>query len=382
MPTKPSIRPADPRFSSGPTRKRPGWEPSALGQTSLGRSHRSGPPKQKLKEAIERAAAILEIPDDYRILITPASDTGAFEAAMWSMAGARGLDIFSWDAFGQRWLLDARDELKLDDLRIFEAPYGVLPDLSKADPARDTVFTWNATAAGLKVPHADWIPEAREGLTFCDATSAAFAMALPWEKLDITTLSWQKCLGGEAQHGMVVLSPAARARLKTYRPAWPVPKVLQLFDAGDDHSAMFEGSTINTPSLLCVEDFLDGLRWAMKEDGLKGLVARSETNLSVLEDWVERTDWVEFVAADPATRSNTSVTLKFAGEAADLDADGQRALAKAMAQALEREEAAYDILAYAKAPPGLRIWCGPTIDADDVAALCPWLDWAYAQVKG
>jgi phosphoserine aminotransferase len=382
MPSQPSIRPSDPRFSSGPTRKRPGWEVSALGTASLGRSHRASLPKQRLGEAIERAGAILQIPADYRILIAPASDTGAFEAAMWCMLGPRGVDVFSWDAFGERWLKDAKGELKLADLRVFEAPYGELPDLSQADPARDTLFTWNATAAGLKVPDADWISETREGLTFCDATSAAFAMKLPWDKLDVTTFSWQKCLGGEAQHGMIVLSPRARERLASWRPQWPVPGIFSLFDAGNEHSAMFEGSTINTPSLLATEDFLDALRWAVKEGGLEGLIARSATNLAVLGEWVEKTSWVDFVATDAATRSNTSVTLKFAGEAAGLDADGQRALAKRIAQTLEREEAALDILAYGKAPPGLRIWCGPTIDTDDIAALCPWLDWAYAQARG
>lgn len=383
MPSQPSIRPADPRFSSGPTRKRPGWEPAALGTASLGRSHRASLPKQRLGEAIERAGAILEIPSDYRIVITPASDTGAFEAAMWCMLGARGVDVFSWDAFGERWLKDAKSQLKLADLRVFDAPYGALPDLSQADPARDILFTWNATAAGLKVPNADWISDTREGLTFCDATSAAFAMELPWDKLDVTSFSWQKCLGGEAQHGMLVLSPRARARLKDWRPEWPVPAVFSLFDAGDEQSAMFEGSTINTPSLLAAEDFLDALRWAAREGGLPGLVARSHANLAVLEGWVENTPWVEFVASDPAVRSNTSVTLKFAGpETQALDAEALRALAKRMAQILEREGAALDILAYGKAPPGLRIWCGPTIDADDIAALCPWLDWAYEEARG
>lgn len=383
MPSQPSIRPSDPRFSSGPTRKRPGWEPGALGTGSLGRSHRATLPKQRLGEAIERAGAILEIPADYRIVITPASDTGAFEAAMWCMLGARGVDVFSWDAFGERWLKDAKNQLKLPDLRVFEALYGALPDLSQADPARDTLFTWNATAAGLKVPHADWISDTREGLTFCDATSAAFAMELPWDKLDVTTFSWQKCLGGEAQHGMIVFSPRARERLRDWRPAWPVPGVFSLFDAGDEQSAMFEGSTINTPSLLATEDFLDALRWAAKEGGLSGLVARSQTNLAVLEAWVERTPWIDFVAGDEAVRSNTSVTLKFAGpDMAGMDDEAVRALAKRMAQLLEREGAALDILAYGKAPPGLRIWCGPTIDADDLAALCPWLDWAYEEARG
>ncbi|WP_429911982.1 phosphoserine transaminase [Glycocaulis sp.] len=382
MPSQPSIRPADPRFSCGPTRKRPGWEISAVGTGSLGRSHRAPLPKQRLGEAIERAGALLEIPADYRILIAPASDTGAFEAAMWSMLGARGVDVFSWDAFGERWLKDAQNELKLPDLRVFHAPYGTLPDLSQADPARDILFTWNATAAGLKVPHADWISDKREGLTFCDATSAAFAMDLPWDKLDVTTFSWQKCLGGEAQHGMVVLSPRARARLASWRPEWPVPSVLSLFGASDEQSAMFEGSTINTPSLLATEDFLDALRWAAKEGGLCGLIARSRASLAVLESWAEKTPWIELVAEDPAVRSNTSVTLKFAGpDTAGMDEEALRGLVRRMTQLLEREGAALDILPYPKAPPGLRIWCGPTIDADDIAALCPWLDWAYEEAR-
>ncbi|WP_270373668.1 phosphoserine transaminase [Marinicauda sp. Alg238-R41] len=378
MSQKPSTRPADPRFSSGPTKKRPGWELAALSGAPLGRTHRGGIPKARLAEAIERTGAMLEIPDDYRVIITPASDTGAMEGAMWSLLGARGVDVFSCDEFGRRWLIDARDELKLSDLRLFEAPFGVAPDYDEADFSRDVIFTWNATSSGVRIPDGDWIPANREGLTLCDATSAAFAMNLPWDKLDVTTFSWQKCMGGEAQHGIAVLSPRARKRLAEHKPAWPVPRILQWFEAAAEDSKMFEGSTINTPSLLATEDYIDSLKWAMREGGLEGLVARTDANFEALADWVESYDWIDYLTADPATRSHTSITLKFSGKALEGKSEEERwAVSRKLAALLDREEAAFDVAPHPKAPAGLRIWCGPTVDTDDVRALGPWLDWAY-----
>ncbi|WP_375285209.1 phosphoserine transaminase [Marinicauda pacifica] len=378
MSQKPSTRPADPRFSSGPTKKRPGWELAALSGAPLGRTHRGGIPKARLAEAIERTGAMLEIPDDYRVIITPASDTGAMEGAMWSLLGARGVDVFSCDEFGRRWLIDARDELKLSDLRLFEAPFGVAPDYDEADFSRDVIFTWNATSSGVRIPDGDWIPANREGLTLCDATSAAFAMNLPWDKLDVTTFSWQKCMGGEAQHGIAVLSPRARKRLAEHKPAWPVPRILQWFEAAAEDSKMFEGSTINTPSLLATEDYIDSLKWAMREGGLEGLVARTDANFEALADWVESCDWIDYLTADPATRSHTSITLKFSGKALEGKSEEERwAVSRKMAALLDREQAAFDVAPHPKAPAGLRIWCGPTVDTDDVRALGPWLDWAY-----
>ncbi len=382
MADTPSSRPADPRFSSGPTKKRPGWEPAALSGAPLGRSHRGGPGKARIIEALERTAAILEIPSDYRVVMTPASDTGALEAAMWCLLGARGVDVFAFDEFGKRWRDDAVEQLKLDDLRIYEAEYGQAPDFAAADPARDIVFTWNATAAGVVTPHADWIADDREGLTICDATSAAFAMDLPFDKLDVTTFSWQKCLGGEGQHGIAVLSPRARKRLAEHRPPWPVPRILQLFGAGAEDSAMFEGDTINTPSLLAVEDYVDALKWAAREGGLSGLLKRTQANFDALSRYVDGCSWLDFLAEDETTRSTTSVTLKFVGEAVEgRDEDEQWALSKRVATLLEREGAAFDVKPHKKAKPGLRVWCGPTVDADDVAALGPWLDWAFAAAK-
>lgn len=375
---KPSAKPADPRFSSGPTKKRPGWEFEALAAAPLGRNHRGGIPKARLAEALERTAAVLEIPADYKVILTPASDTGALEGAMWSMLGARGVQVFACDEFGRRWLTDAREELKPSELSIHETPYGHAPDYSQADSSRDVIFTWNATAAGVRIPNGDWIDDRREGLTFCDATSAAFAMDLPWAKLDVTTFSWQKCMGGEAQHGMAVLSPRARRRLREHRPRWPVPRVLQLFEAGPDDSKMFEGSTINTPSLMATEDYLDALKWAAKEGGLSALIARTNANFEALAGFVDGADWIDWLAEDPATRSTTSATLKFTGrELAGKPEEERWAVSKTMARLLEREGAAFDIAPHPKAPAGLRIWCGPTVDADDVAALGPWLDWAY-----
>lgn len=374
----PSTRPADPRFSCGPTKKRPGWELAMLAAAPVGRTHRGGIPKARLAEALERTAAVLEIPDDYRVIMTPASDTGALEGAMWSMLGAREVDVFACDEFGKRWLTDSEQELKLPGLRTFWADYGTAPDYSKADFSRDVVFTWNATASGVRIADGDWIADDRQGLTICDATSAAFAMDLPWDKLDVTTFSWQKCMGGEAQHGIAVLSPRARQRLREHRPAWPVPRVLQWFEAGADDSKMFEGSTINTPSLLCTEDYIDALKWAVREGGLETLIARTDANFAALAEWVEDSDWIDFLAADPATRSHTSVTLKFSGEALGGKSEEERwAVSRKMAALLDREGAAFDVAPHPKAPAGLRIWCGPTVDEDDVRALGPWLDWAY-----
>ena len=380
-PPKPPARPADPRFSSGPTKKRPGWELSALAGAPLGRTHRGGTPKTRLAEAIERTKAVLEVPEDYTVAILPASDTGAMEGALWSMIGARGVDVFSCDEFGRRWTVDLRDELKPAGLSCYEAPFGQAPDYSKADFSKnDVVFTWNATSAGVRIPDGDWIPETRAGVTICDATSAAFAMALPWDKLDVTTFSWQKCMGGEAQHGVAVFSPRARERLRTFRPSWPVPRILQLFEAGDEDAAIYEGSTINTPSLLCTEDYLDALKWAARIGGLSALIGRTEDSFEALADWVEGCAWIDWLASDPAVRSPTSVTLKFSGPELAGKSEAERwAVSRRMGAILDREEAAFDIIPHPKAPAGLRIWCGPTVDPDDVAALGPWLDWAYAQ---
>lgn len=376
----PSSRPADPRFSSGPTKKRPGWELSALAHAPIGRNHRTGPSKARLAEAIERTAAVLQIPHDYTVAILPGSDTGAMEGALWSMIGARGVDVFSCDEFGRRWTVDLRDELKPAGLTCHEAPFGRAPDYSKADPANDLVITWNATSAGVVIPDGDWIAADREGVVICDATSAAFAMDLPWDKLDVTTFSWQKCVGGEAQHGVAVFSPRARERLRTWRPSWPVPRLLQLFECGDDQAKIYKGSTINTPSMLCVEDYLDALKWASRMGGLEALIARTRANFDALAAWVERTPWIDFLAEDPAARSTTSVTLKFVGPDLDGLSDAERwAVTRRMTALLDREGVAFDVAPHMKAPAGLRIWCGPTVDADDVAALGPWLDWAYAE---
>ncbi|WP_262691053.1 phosphoserine transaminase [Kordiimonas aestuarii] len=380
--TKPTTAPRRPEFSSGPCAKRPGWSVDALQNAALGRSHRAKPGKAKLKYAIDKTREILGVPDDYRIGIVPASDTGAVEMALWSMLGARPVDMLAWESFGAGWVTDVAKQLKLEKVRIFNAPYGDLPDLDAVDPEHDVVFTWNGTTSGVKVPAADWIADDRKGLTICDATSAAFAMDLPFEKLDVVTYSWQKVLGGEAAHGMLILSPRAVERLESYTPAWPLPKIFRLTKGGKLIEGIFVGETINTPSMLCVEDYIDALEWAEGLGGLKALIAKSEANLKVLADWVEKTDWVAFLASDPATRSNTSVCLKvvdpwFAG----LEEEAQAAVPKKLAALLDEEGVAYDIGAYRDAPPGLRIWAGATVDADDLSALTAWLDWAYASVK-
>ena len=379
---KPELRPANPNFSSGPCAKRPGYSLQALENAVLGRSHRSKPGKARLAEAIDKTRAILGVPDDYRIGIVPASDTGAYEMAMWTMLGARGLDILGWESFGKGWITDAVKQLKLDDIRVMEADYGELPDLSQTAPARDIAFTWNGTTSGVRVPNGDWISHAREGLTLCDATSAAFAMQLPWEKLDVTTYSWQKVLGGEGGHGMLILSPRAVARLESYTPPWPLPKVFRLTKAGALIEGIFKGETINTPSMLALEDYIDALDWAADLGGLEGLLARVAANNQVLNDWVAKTDWVANLCVNPENQSTTSVCLKIVdADVAAMEADRQAALAKRVASLLDAEGVAFDIGAYRDAPAGLRIWAGATVEAADLAALTAWLDWAFETAK-
>jgi phosphoserine aminotransferase len=379
---RPAVRPARPEFSSGPCVKRPGWTLQNLEDACLGRSHRSKDGKAKLQKAIDDTRAVLGVPADYRIGIVPASDTGAVEMALWSLLGARGVDMLAWESFGSGWVTDVVKQLKLDDVRKFEAGYGELPELADVDTDRDVVFTWNGTTSGARAPDGDWIAADREGLTICDATSAVFAQDLPWDKLDVVTFSWQKVMGGEGAHGMLILSPRAVERLETYTPPWPMPKIFRLTKGGKLIEGIFKGETINTPSMLCVEDYLDALSWALSLGGLKGLKARADGNLGALEDWVARTDWVDFLCADKKSRSNTSVCLKivdpwFAG----LSDDNQAAAAKKIATVLEQEGVALDIGGYRDAPPGLRIWAGATIDQSDLEALTPWLDWAYEQVR-
>jgi phosphoserine aminotransferase len=377
---KPTVRPSNPQFSSGPCAKRPGWSPQALADALVGRSHRSKPGKAKLAEVIDRSRAILGVPKDYRIGIVPASDTGAVEMAMWSLLGARGVDLMAWESFGEGWVTDATKQLKLQDARVFRAPYGELPDLAQVDGDRDVVFTWNGTTSGVRVPDGDWIRADRKGLTICDATSAAFAMRLPWEKLDVVTWSWQKVLGGEAAHGMIALSPRAVERLESYRPAWPLPKIFRMTSGGKLIDGIFVGDTINTPSMIAVEDQLDALRWAEGVGGLDGLVRRSEANLAALARWVERSDWAAFLAARPEIRSCTSVCLVVKAPAfTKLAAADQAAVAKKVASALEKESAALDAASYRDAPAGLRIWCGATVETSDVEKLLPWLDWAWGE---
>ena len=378
---RPARRPARPNFSSGPCCKRPGWSLDALAGAEIGRSHRSKAGKAKLAAAIDRTREILKVPDDYRIGIVPGSDTGAFEMAMWSLLGERPVDALAWESFSKGWVVDVIDQLRLDDARVFEADYGELPDLDKVDCDRDVVFAWNGTTSGVRVPNGDWIAADRGGLTLCDATSAVFAQALPWDKLDAVTYSWQKVLGGEAAHGMLILSPRAVARLESFTPDRPLPKVFRLTKGGKLNEGIFRGSTINTPSLLCVEDYLDALAWSVRVGGLEGLYARADGNLEAVADWVARTAWVDFLARVPETRSNTAVCLKIVDPAfAALDAERRAAVPKKIAALLDAEGVAYDIGSYRAAPPGLRLWCGATAEQADVEALLPWLDWAYSQV--
>jgi phosphoserine aminotransferase len=379
---KPAMRPSVPHFSSGPCAKRPGWAPQNLSGAFLGRSHRSKLGKAKLKRAIELTREVLEIPADYKIGIVPASDTGAVEMALWSLLGPRPITLLAWESFGEGWVNDVVKELKLKDVTTLKAGYGALPDLAKVDPASDVVFTWNGTTSGVRVPNADWIAADRTGLTICDATSAAFAQPLAWDKLDVVTFSWQKALGGEAAHGMLILSPRAVARLESYTPPWPLPKIFRMTKGGKLVEGIFQGETINTPSMLCVEDYLDALEWAKAAGGLAGLRVRADGNAAVIGAWVSRAKWIDFLAADPAIRSNTSVCLKVVDPAITrLPADAQAGFVKGLATTLDKEGIAFDIDAYRDAPPGLRIWCGSTVERADVEALTHWLDWAYAKAK-
>lgn len=381
--TLPAARPARPNFSCGPCAKHPGWQLRNLQDAPLGRSHRAKASKAKLRLAIDLSREVLRVPPDYRIGIVPGSDTGAVEIALWSLLGQRGVDVFAWESFSKGWVNDIVEHLKLENARAFVADYGQIPDLSRADFDNDIVFAWNGTTSGVRVPNADWIAAGRRGLTICDATSAAFAQKLDWEKLDVTTFSWQKALGGEAAHGMSVLSPRAVERLETYTPPWPLPKLFRLTHRGKLIEAIFEGETINTPSLMCVEDFIDALNWGKSLGGLDALIARADANSKALGDWVARTPWVDFLAADPKIRSNTSVCLKVVDPAiATLPQAGQAAFAKALEDLLEKEKVAFDIGAYRGAPPGLRIWCGATVETSDIEALTPWLDLAFAKTKG
>jgi phosphoserine aminotransferase len=379
---KPDVRPRNLCFSSGPCAKRPGWSVSALEGALVGRSHRSKLGRARIKEVSDRSRKLLGVPDDYRIGLVPASDTGAVEMSLWSLLGPRGVDVLAWESFGQGWVTDITKQLKLPDVRVLPADYGQICDLAQVDFGRDVVFTWNGTTSGVRVPDADWIADEREGLAICDATSAVFAMNVPIEKLDVVTYSWQKVLGGEGQHGMLILSPRAVERLESYTPPWPLPKIFRMTKGGKLSEAIFQADTINTPSMLCVEDALDGLRWAEEIGGLPELVRRSEANLAAVAEWVARTPWVEFLAAEPAIRSSTSICLKivdpwFTG----LSAEDQAGIPKKMVSLLEAEGAAYDCASYRDAPPGLRVWGGATVAKADLEALFPWLDWAYEQAQ-
>jgi phosphoserine aminotransferase len=380
--TKPGVRPAIPHFSSGPCAKRPGWSLQNLTDAVLGRSHRSKIGKAKLKRAIDLTREVLEVPAGYRIGIVPASDTGAVEMALWSLLGARAVTMLAWESFGEGWVTDVEKQLKLKDLTVIKAPYGELPDFGKIDFANDVIFTWNGTTSGVRVPNGDWISAKRQGLTICDATSAAFAQRLDWPKLDVVTFSWQKALGGEGAHGMLILSPRAVERLETHKPMWPLPKIFRLTKGGKLNEGIFAGETINTPSMLCVEDYLDALQWAKSTGGLTATIARSDANAKVLSDWVAATAWVDHLAKHANERSNTSVCLKVVDPVVTrLSGDEQAAFAKTLAGLLEKEDVAYDIAFYRDAPPGLRIWCGATVEQRDIEALTPWLDWAFAEAK-
>ncbi len=377
---KPAVKPQNPCFSSGPCAKRPKWSWAALADAALGRSHRSAQGRAKLQEVIERSRVLLGVPADYRIGVVPGSDTGAVEMCLWSLLGARGVDVLAWESFSRGWATDIVQHLRLEDVRVFDADFGELPDLSAIDGDRDVVFAWNGTTSGVKVPDGAWIAADRAGLTICDATSAVFAVDLPWEKLDVVTYSWQKVLGGEAAHGMLVLSPRAVERLVSFTPPWPIPKLFRLTQGSQLNEALFRGDTINTPSLLCVEDAVDGLRWAERIGGLPELVRRTQANLAVLAQWEAAREWIAFLPVRPATRSSTSICLRIDdARYAGLGEDEQRAKVKQMVAALEAEGVAYDINGYRAAPPGLRIWGGGTVETSDIEALVPWLDWAWAE---
>ncbi len=382
MTNKPAARPKSAHFSSGPCAKRPGWTIETLKHSLTGRSHRAKPLKAKLKQAIELTREVLGVPANYKIGIVPASDTGAVEMAMWSLLGARGVDVLVWESFGEGWATDINKQLKLKDVRVLKAGYGDLPNLAEVDPARDVVFTWNGTTSGVRVPNGDWIKSDRAGLTICDATSAAFAQALPFDKLDVVTFSWQKVLGSEGAHGMLILSPRAVERLETHTPAWPMPKLFRMTKGGKLIEGIFEGETINTPSMICVEDYVDALNWAKSVGNAPGLKKRADENFAKLSAWVERTPWIEFLAKKPETRSNTSVCLVVADpDVKVLAPDAQAAFAKSLVSVLDKEGVAYDIGHYRDAPAGLRIWTGATVESSDLEALFPWLDWAFAQTK-
>jgi phosphoserine aminotransferase len=379
---KPSRRPTNSNFSSGPCAKRPGYSLAALQNALLGRSHRSKPGKARLKEVVDRSRALLGIPKDYRLGIVPASDTGAVEMVLWSMLGARGVDALTWESFGEGWVTDIEKQLKIKDLRVMRAPYGQIPDLAQVDWDRDVVFPWNGTTSGARIPNGDWIKRDRKGLAICDATSGVFAMDLPWEKLDVVTWSWQKVLGGEAAHGMLALSPRAIERLESYTPPWPLPKIFRMTSKGKFSEGIFKEETINTPSMLAVEDAIDSLKWAESSGGLKNLRARCESNLDAIAGWVEKTPWVDFLVGNPKIRSCTSVCLKIVAEGFDkLPADQQWAQVQKIEALLDAEGVAYDIAGHRDAVPGLRIWCGATIERSDVEALLPWLDWAFAEAR-
>ncbi|WP_332712506.1 phosphoserine transaminase [Pelagibacterium mangrovi] len=380
---KPDVRPENPNFSSGPCAKRPGWTVEALSGALVGRSHRAKPAKARIQRAIELTRELLEVPEDYLIGIVPASDTGAVEMALWGMLGARGVDMLTWESFGAGWVTDVQKQLKLDDVRVHKAEYGELPDLTQVDFTRDVVFTWNGTTSGVRVPNGDWIPADREGLTICDATSAAFAQDMDFSKLDVVTFSWQKALGGEAAHGILILSPRAVERLETFTPAnRPLPKIFRLTKGGKLMADVFEGATINTVSMICIEDAVDAMEWGLEVGGLKALQRRADANEKAIADWVARTDWVDFLAADPAVRSNTSVCLKIVDpEVTALSDEAQAKLAKAVVSRLDKEGVAYDIGGYRDAPTGFRIWCGSTVETADLEKLVPWLDWAFAEEK-
>jgi phosphoserine aminotransferase len=379
---RPATRPQNSFFSSGPCAKRPGWSLDNLKDAILGRSHRSAAGKARLKLALDKTRALLKLPDDYLVAIVPASDTGAVEMALWSLLGPRGVDVLAWEAFGKDWVVDVVKQLKLGDVRVMEAPYGHLPDLREVDFSRDVVFTWNGTTSGVRVPNADWIAADRQGLAICDATSGIFAQRLDWAKLDVITYSWQKVLGGEAAHGMLILSPRAVERLESHTPKWPVPKIFRLTKGGNFNREIFEGATINTPSMLCVEDYLDALAWAESVGGLGTLIARSDRNAQAVTDWVERTPWIDFLAVEAQTRSNTSVCLRVVDPAiSSRSLEEQAAFAGKIVKLLEKEGVAFDIGAYRDAPPGFRLWCGATIETSDLEALLPWLDWAFVTLR-
>lgn len=379
---RPTQKPANPNFSSGPCSKRPGWSLDGLKDALLGRSHRAGVGVKRIVDLLDRSKKILGMPEDYRLAIVPGSDTGAVEMAMWTMLGPRGVDAMSWEVFGKLWVVDIVKQLKLDDVRTFEAPFGQLPDLSQIDTDRDVVFTWNGTTSGVKVPNGDWIKSDRKGLTICDATSAVFAMELPWDKLDVVTWSWQKVLGGEAAHGMLALSPRAVERLESYTPAWPLPKLFRLTKNGKLVEEPFEGKTINTPSMLAIEDCLDALKWAEKIGGLQGLLKRTNANLKAVENWVEKTDWAEFLPSTKDTRSNTSICFKVVDPwLAAQDDDAQNKIIKSVEKLLDGEGIAYEIANHRDAPPSFRIWGGATVETSDIEAVLPWIDWAYQTVR-